>query len=541
MKIQFAVLSLLLSSTALAQLLPSPQVSTPLSPESAAPKKYVDDGLNGKLDGATQSEPLTGSNPGLAHTYLGGPTIPQPNRVSIRGHMQITGNLGAWGSQTNALSVVPNLPIALGMENAGNQGAFWDPNYRTAYDGQDQAAIYVWMRARKPVGINLASSSFGTAQIATPAGNRTVYTVTLASPLLPAQIADIASRPPNLRIEVSNGFYAYTIPSGYISPTGVAVLPVSADGRTLVVDNWARVHPTVVSGTAGAQPTSYDTFPWNITIDATHQIDDSYGGWRIADDDLVGVAMGDERVFINAKETIPPLNLYDPLTTNLLTIGTFYGVVNDLGQAGQGTAAHVCTQGWQSCFVARNMAGPANGASTYGFLAPYAGPTWGFYSTQGSGYVLSSDPGNSCGSGNHATPGAPCVRTYLLDTQGNSSQTGALSAGVVNTPNLHVNGIARVDGVLGVRTPDGSGQTAYVDGSTGTIVTSGFIVAGSFTVGALPGCNSSYPGAHIFVSDARKPGETSGNGSGVPADCVPLVKGAAPVWASVYDHASVTN
>ena len=531
---------LCVSVTATAQTVPVvPQSGTAANGAPVSTRADVAGAIGTKLDGPVSSEAITVPNPGIAHVYLGGPTFPQPGRVPLVGHLQISGNLGAWGSQTNALSVVPNATPGAGLENAGNQGGFWDPAYRTAYDGQDQAAIYVWMRARKPVLVAGAVSSFGTAQIATPLGNRTVYTVTLSTPLTAAQRADMTSRPPNLRVETGNGFYGYTIPSGFLTPAGAPLLPVSADGATVVVDVWARVRPTVVSGTAGAVPSGFDAAPYTLTIDATHQINTSYGGWRIADDDLVTVAMGEERVFINAKSSIPALNLYDPLTTGTLTVGTFMGVVNDLGAVGQGTAAHVCTAGWQACFVARNQ---PSGPSTFGFLAPFAGPTWGYYSTQGTGYVLASDPGNSCGpAGQQATPGAPCVRAYLLDTAGNSSQTGAMSAAAVNTPALKVSGTARVDGSFGVRTPDGTGQTAYIDGATGQIITRGFIVPGSFTVATLPGCSTVYLGAHIYVTNARKPGEAAGAGSGAPADCTPLSPGAAPVYASVYDRAAVVQ
>lgn len=86
----------------------------------------------------------------------------------------------------------------------------------------------------------------------------------------------------------------------------------------------------------------------------------------------------------------------------------------------------------------------------------------------------------------------------------------------------------------------GNGVTNVAQFDTaGDLRASGVLTPGRFSAAALPGCGAVELGAHIYVVDARKPGEPPGAGSGVPADCTPPRKGRPPQWLSVYDHEAV--
>ena len=440
---------------------------------------------------------VTGNGAHLASTYLGRPSYPQPNTVRIYdGHLQLFGPTGAWASQTNLVTVVANRAFG----DDGSQGGFWDPNYRVAYGGQDGAAIYVGIQGRIPVVTN-AAASFGKAAIATPAGNRTVYTVVLADHLTPREMDEVRRRPVNLRIEAGE-YFGYLIPPGFSSPAGQSVPPVSTDGSTLVVDNWvcATCKPVV--------PASLDAVPpvgATVTVDALHQVDGLYGGWVVRDGDGLNTAMNFEQANINNRVgVLPALNLLDPVSTPLLLVSRFEGVVSDNVQGqGAGVADDVCTTGWQACFVARNMATAKTG-NTVGFLAPTAGPTFGFYSTQNTGYVLAVDPGDAC-----QQPGEVCRRTALLDTRGNLALSGVIIGSSVV--------------------------------SAGSIKASGPVTPGRFALSSAPTCGTETVGAHIYIVDGRKPGERPGAGSGTPADCSPPALGKQPAWISVYDYTAVRH
>ena len=549
----------------------------PVTPANGGIATRLDQLFTGQL--AAQVEAIV--NPVVSPTYLGGTSIPQPNLHRLtNGHLQILGQPGQWGSQTNVLTVEANEQY----QNNGNQGNFWDPTYRLAYGGQDQGAMYISIQARTPELSSAAVSSFGTATIATPAGNRTVYTAVLTTPMTVAQMADLGTRPPNTRVEISNGFFAYLIPPGYLSPSGASVPPVSTDGTTLIVDNWVcdACSPQVASS-ANAQPSSVGSAPYTLSLDVTHQIDDIYGGASVSDADQVTDVNGDERTFANFKSSPEVLNLSDPLSSTQqngkgLRIFSHYGGV--IG--GYGTAYMMAGGGWDAASVARNPQQSGSQGSTYGFLVPSQSPSWGFYSTQSGGYVLGVDPGNSC----QITNGAACTRTVLLDTAGNLTLAGNVTAnGTATNAGAQVNGsisfrnaagtaqsayIDGIDGTIGTngsitslgtvtdqgeqvngatsfRSADGLTQNAYVQGSDGTIGTNGnvtaagYVTPGSFAFSNLPGCGTSQLGAHLYVTDGRKPGEIAGGGSGVPADCTPPVKGASPGWVSVYDHRAVVN
>ncbi len=466
----------------------------------SAPTGQVDAEPNSpRLAQSEVIEAPTASRSGLVGTYLGGSSYPEPNLFRLRdGHLQILGQTGSWGSQTDLLTIVANIPY----RNDGNQGGFWDPAYRIASGGQDAGAMLVLIQGRKPIGREAGVSSYGYATIATPAGDRTVYTVALRKPLDAAELDEMRHRPPNMRLETKGGYFGYLIPPGYRTPSGAELPPWSADGSTLVVDNWvcASCKPQIAAS-ASATPAASDP----VTIDVLHQIDGLYGGWRVDDFDGLQSAMNAEHANVNDRQgKLPPLNLFDPQSSQPLLVGRFDGVTTDRpdGQ-GTGVAHDLCTTGWQACFVARNMQTPQSGV-TFGFVAPSAGPTFGFYSAQRGGYVLGVDPGDGC-----QQPGKDCHRTVLLDTGGNLALSGLVTAHSVQ--------------------------------AAADIVASGLVVPGHFQSDALPACNPGSLGAHVYVLDGRKPGERAGAGSGVPADCTPPVVGGGPIWLSVYDHRGVSR
>ena len=75
--------------------------------------------------------------------------------------------------------------------------------------------------------------------------------------------------------------------------------------------------------------------------------------------------------------------------------------------------------------------------------------------------------------------------------------------------------------------------------SQGNITTQALFVPGSYKLAEVPACSTNDLGAHVFVSDGLKPKERPGQGSGVPADCVPPRMGTPAIWVSVYSHTKV--
>ena len=444
-------------------------------------------------------EPVAAARAGVASTYLGETTYSQRNLIRLTdAHLQLFGNTGAWASQTNLLTILANRAYG----NDGNQGAFWDPDYRIAYGGQDGAAAFIGIQGRTPVIRNAAVASFGSTLIVTPAGPRPVYTIKLVNPLSQAQRNDVDSRPQNIRLETNNGYFGYVISPGFHEPSGESIRPVSVDGSTLVIDNWVctACRPEV-SAKAAATPPPQST----VTVDALHQIDGIYGGWTVRDGDGLAAAMNVEQANVNNRTgLLPPLNLVDPQSSNPLLLGRFDGVQSDNeGGQGAGVAHDLCTTGWQACFVARNMPSFKTG-TTYGFLAPAAGPDFGFFSAQTRGYVLAADPGDSC-----RGVASQCQRSVLLDTKGNLTLGGGLTA-------------------MGVVVQRG-------------ITSNGPIRPGNYVLKGAPLCSSESLGAHVYIADGRKPGELPDAGSGTPADCTPPGRGRLPVWVSVYDHLVVRS
>ncbi len=551
--------------------------STPPAPGTAvAGLSDIEDAMAGKLDTLLQQEFINQVLAGISPTYMGFPYYPQPGLLRVApGHIQAFGPTGGWGDQTNIGTFIGN-PTGGGTNaggfgttpggfgNNGNQGNYWDPNYRNAYGGQDAGAVYIGMAARTPVVTNAPVQSFTTTTIATPLGNRLVYQTHLATPLTPAQIADMgntATRPPSMRMQTSGGYFLYTIPKGMVDPSGNPVPPVSADGYTVTGDGpWVCVtcSPEVLPVPGLLPPTGQ-----TITIDTVYVEDGTYGILTTTDLDQVNGAAIDERVVVNDKASIPVLDLLDvnqsvmangqPLAIKGYMAGVQGGNYNG---SGLGQAYMLALGGWQAAFVAQNGQTPTSG-STYGLLGTQNGPTWLMYSVQPGGYLIGADPGNSCATlaSMKINPAASCARSVLLSAAGDLTLARSIhAASVESTGSLTSDGVMLAQaglqsiGTTSFRSP--TGQTAYVDGPTGNFVTAGIVNPGKQYMGTPPaggvglsGCSSAYIGATVFIADGRKAGEAAGAGSGTLAVCEPLGVSTltAPVWARLSDNVGVQN
>ena len=89
--------------------------------------------------------------------------------------------------------------------------------------------------------------------------------------------------------------------------------------------------------------------------------------------------------------------------------------------------------------------------------------------------------------------------------------------------------------------PGNQQDTFQIDRASGSLIASGLLASGARTLDHAPTCDERVIGAHFYVRDGRKPGESPGNGSGVPVDCSPPRKESPPEWLSVYDHHAVTR
>ncbi len=521
----------------------------------------------------TNVEPISQVLQGISNSYLGSRTYPNPGLFRLApGHLQVFGPTGAWGSQTNILTIIGNPGggganaggfgnVPPGYGNNGNQGNFWDPNYRNAYGGQDAAALLINMAARTPVVVAAPVSSYGTATIQTPIGYRTVYTIRLVTPLTPAQVADMnntASRPPSMRVDTSGGFFAYTIPPGLVGPTGAPVPPVSADGYTITVDGpWVCVtcNPEVLPAAAAIPPVTQ-----TVSIDTLYVEDVTYGSITTTDLDLVNGVAIDERVMVNDKASVPVLNLLDVNQSTLANGAPFSmkGYMAGVGPgayngSGLGNAYMLALPGWEAAFVAQNSQTPYSG-NTYGLLTTVGGPTFSVYGVQNSGFLLGADPGNSCDAiaSHRANPSASCARTVLLSMAGDLFLARSIhAASVESTGSLTSDGIliasagAQITGSTSFR--NATGQTGYVDPTNGDLLMSGVVGVGrqymSPAAGQLPlhGCNPAYIGIEVMIMDGRKPGEAAGQGSSVVGKCMAMTLGAAPTWLRLPDYTAVVN
>ena len=490
----------------------------------------------------------TSANPGLAPTYLGRTVF--HNRGAVRlgpSHIQINGETRGWDAGTCLLAVLANGPPGV---SGCNQGGFWDANYRWVYPGQDSAAAFFGISGITPVIRDGEVESFGERSLTNPGGQReTVGTVTLKTPLDQAQVAAVNDAAGPMRVQVNNGFFAYTLSAGF-TEGGVPVPAASSDGKTLLVDNWVRaIEPANVAarGTKGATAT-YPALPYwtpsgeaqgtnvlpsqvgatngspplshySVTVDGNYLVEAQYGGFKITDKDVVNDARYVEIVGVNNKTGKPTWDELQPTNDqvdgkSMLTHLMFGGCQNDDG-VGLGVcgAMMVGENGLKRVVVCSNPQSTELEGATDCVLDTSS--TLGWKSTKSAGYVLWVDPGAS---------GNPRA---VLDWDGNMNTAGRLFVGAGN---------------VGVTvSPDGTATATAGLRSGGNIVTTALLVPGSFAVAALPKCTTDTLGAHAFVTDARKPAERPGRGSGVPADCAPPRLGSPPAWLSVYNQAEVAR
>jgi hypothetical protein len=107
---------------------------------------------------------------------------------------------------------------------------------------------------------------------------------------------------------------------------------------------------------------------------------------------------------------------------------------------------------------------------------------------------------------------------------------------------VYVDGSIATGGGGGITVGSG-GVTSYgaisvlggLTSSTGVNVTGGFLQPSSFTVASLPNASATPANAIIWVSNALKPGEASGSGSGVLA----CRNAAGTAWLRIGDYTAL--
>ena len=497
-------------------------------------------------------------------TYFGQDYYPLDGSIQTP-RQQISCSTRGWERMANCLSVQANKPAG---RNGGGMGGFYYPLYRTVYPGQDMGVISASIDGITPVASGVSVASFTPLNIINSAGAvQTVQKINLTSYLNSTERAAIlaAATPPTsspMRVETNNSFFAFVIPVGYKDTSGNLVPPVAPDGSYIVVDDWVRaIQPSnssapnlpgsVAAGPAsvtGREPSSYGQTnsdavlsAYTVTIDVGRLAEVFNASIEISDADTTNAAYISEEGISNGKASYVP-NETIPTSDMPLVIGHFLNGDN-AGGAGSGV---VGIGYWAGTGVKRALvcANPQSASSEGGTsCATDIGSLYGYRSIKSTGYVVTIDPGAT---------GSPLA---VWDAQGNihtnnqiQASSGSSSVTLNGNGTLNATGnIASTGGTLigagwSARANNGAGaQTAYADGQSGNVITSGFFAPGNFTVAAEPGCNASYLGAHIYLTDARKPGETAGNGSGVPADCTPITKGGSPQWVSIYDHIAAGN
>ena len=521
------------------------------------------------------SAPVNSSgNPGIAPTYFGATTFKVPGLIADpTGHINLTGMTRGWSDGTCLLAVNAN-PLVAGVQNGCGQGGFWDAWYRTVYPGQDSDAAAFGISGIYPVATNAPVAKVGSAILTNFAGqSQIVGTITFATPLTASQIAAINASNGPMRVQFNNGYFGYIIPPG-MTQGGVPITAASADGTTLYVDNFTRaITPSnsVAPGTAGgvaALPTLPYWIPagstshgnglgtgiyptrvgqtngspalsaYTVTIDGNYLADVFYLGFHTDNKDVLNDVRIAEFVGVNNKTGVSTWNELDPLGDLLngqpfLSHIIFGGCQNDdgLGNGDCGLLVYVGS-GVKRGMACVNPQVSVDIGATDCVLDTKS--VFGWKSTKTSGYALWLDPGAT---------GTPVA---VLDYAGNFNDTsriyvGGPSAGVTISPTGTVTASSTVFSTgWAIRAANGA-QTAYGDGSTGNIITNGFFSPGQYPAAAEPGCNSSYYGALIYVTDGRKPGEAAGAGTGVSATCTRTIANGSPGWISLYDHSTVVN
>ena len=508
-------------------------------------------------------------NRGLAATYLGLPTYQVPGLVRQSGHFFLSGATRGWADGTCLLGVVANPPP--GPVGFCGQGGFWDPWYRAVYPGQDSDAVSFGIGGITPVAKGVTVTRFGTLRLLNLGGQpQTVGTVTLSPPLDAGQVAAIDDAAGPMRVQVDNGFFGYTLPRG-LTLDGRPVDPASADGTTVLVDNWTRAVTPGNAGGRGARGATA-TFPsldyygesatsgladrlapgthvmpdqvgmlngdpklrhYTVTIDGNYLAEVMYNGFNVTNADVVTNARIMEFVGVNNKTGTSTWNDLAPLGDLLdgkpFATQIFYGGCQNDDAAGLGSCGvwSYIDRGIKRGIVLANAPTSADMGQTEGILDLATTIDW--KSVKSAGYVLWVDPGNS---------GTPRL---VVDADGNMNDTsrifvGAGGNGVTIAPDGSVTASGPVNtGGWTMRTARGD-QTGHADASTGSIHLDRGVVPGRFELAQAPGCTATAAGLMVYLSDGRKPGEAAGQGSGVPAVCDTAFKGSAFQWNSVYDH-----
>lgn len=445
-----------------------------------------------------------GGNSSISPTYFSQAySIGDPQLTIPGAHIRMSGGYTrGWNQNTDILTINANFPTnVLG----GNQGLFWDYSYRRAYNGQDGAALNLNIQGIAPIARAVSVSSFSTESAVDSAGNATtVYVTTLSAPLTPQQIAMAL---PMMRVETNNNFFGYLIPPGLKISGGTPIPQVSSDGTKIYTDNWTRGAPNDQEG-PNVLPSSYGMTggdsplaSYTLSIDVLHLIERTGGEMKLSDSDMVLNAYDSESTILNDHAAVQTFGS-DPLSDSIVVGHDFAGCSTDSGGAGTCGFGALYTGGFKRGVVFEN-APNANTGPTYGVQAGASGPTFLVYSTQSSGYLLEEMLSGSI--------------TAQIDYQGNTFFNGTLG---VNGAATFTNAV-KLTGTSGypLSLQNANGNNFLVDpsGNVGveSLTSNGAVTAGTKTFATLPAASGAR-WQQFTCTDCLKPGQSAGNGTGMP-------------------------
>ncbi len=444
-------------------------------------------------------------NPGIAATYMGSTGIPDPGHLhGTNSHRYIQGSTRGWDEGTCIVSVMANSPTnAPGC----SQGNFGDMAYRQAYGGQDSTGMFVSAQGIIPVANAAPVVGFDFTTVMNLAGqSQAVARVTFYPPLNAAQVAAMNAPHGPMRIETNNHFFGYLVPFGMTTQTGATLLPASADGTTVLVDNWTRaipgslaaptlpyalpgggnaagtgLYPNQVGQTNGSAPLA----AYTVTIDFNKDMD-AYGATlRTTNADVLANIRFMEWGLVNDRTGAELWDDSNPGndSTGGQPFGThmvYGGCQNDDGK-GNGHCGSVIfgTAGIKRIVICGNPSDNAGLGGTDCILDTQS--FYGYKSTKTNGYTVWIDPLNT---------GTP---VYYQDYQGNIQSKGFINVAslTVSGPAIHqsgtqnagmTNGYAEQDKI----TTNGTTATTYARDGQGNSSQTGqmsatAVVAGSFS------------------------------------------------------------
>jgi hypothetical protein len=130
------------------------------------------------------------------------------------------------------------------------------------------------------------------------------------------------------------------------------------------------------------------------------------------------------------------------------------------------------------------------------------------------------------------------VQMFYDSTVFNGGGGVHLEAGLYVDSSIATNGTGSLTvGSGGVTSTGSISALGGLTSSTGVNVTGGFLQPSSFSVAGLPSAGSAPANAIIWVSNALKPGEASGSGTGVLA----CRNGAGTAWLRIGDYTAVAH